>query len=186
MKKVYFLTTNAYKFKKFSELTHSQSILIEQLSEVTPEIQAKNNREVAEFSAKWAADKFGLPVIKEDVGMYIEALGGFPGVYLNQIENWIGSEGYLRLLKGIHNRSAFWEYAIAYCEPDIEPVSFYTYQHGGISTEIKGESGYYADKIFIPKDCKKTIAELLDSGTYIRNDSHYIEMLSYVEQNADA
>ena len=56
---------------------HPRSVAIEQLPKETPEIQAKTNREVAEFSAQWAANKFGLPVIKEDVGMYIEALGGF-------------------------------------------------------------------------------------------------------------
>lgn len=180
MKGTYFITTNAYKFKKFTEVVHSSSFAVEQLSEETPELQAKTNREVAEFSAEWAANKFNLPVLKEDVGLYIESLDGFPGVYLNQIEKWIKSEGYLKLLGNVNNRAAYWEYAIAYCEPNKKPISFYTHQPGEIATEIKGNSGYFTDKIFIPKGQTKTIAELLDDNTYVRNDNHYKQLLDYL------
>ena len=45
------------------------------------EIQAKTCAEVAGFSAKYAADKLGCPVLKSDSGLYIEVLGGLPGPY---------------------------------------------------------------------------------------------------------
>lgn len=181
MKKLYFITTNNYKFQRFSQTFHSDSVVLEQLSEETPEIQATTNREVAEFSASWAANKFNMPVLKEDVGIYLEGLGGFPGVYLNQIEKWIKSEGYLNLLSNSSNRKAYWEYAIAFCEPGKQPISFYTHQKGTISTEVRGEGGYFTDKIFIPEGYKKTISELLDSKEYIRDENHYTQLLKYLE-----
>jgi XTP/dITP diphosphohydrolase len=182
MKKIYFITTNDYKFKKFSEAIKLDKIEIVQLKEETPEIQAENNRKVAEFSVKWAADKFNRPVIKEDVGMYIEALNGFPGPYLEHVEKQLKTAGFLRLLNGMKDRSAYWEYAIAFCEPSKEPKSFYTQHKGTIAKEARGKSGWYADKIFILEGKNKTVSELLDANEYVRNDKHYQELKKYLQK----
>lgn len=184
MKKIYFVTTNNYKFQKFSQALDVESIELEQLSEETPEIQAANNQEIAAFSAEWAANKFNLTVIKEDVGLYFEVLKGFPGPYLNQIEKWIETDGFINVMAGKENRLAYWEYAISYCEPNKSPVTFYTHQKGSIATEARGKSGYYADKIFIPEGQDKTIAELLDENKYIRNENHYSQLKKYLSENA--
>lgn len=182
MKKIYFVTTNNYKFKKFSNALDIQGIALEQLSEETPEIQEANNQEIAAFSAEWAANKFNVPVIKEDIGLYIDTLKGFPGPYLNQIEKWIETDGFIKLMTDKENRSAYWEYAISYCEPGQSPVTFYTHQKGSIATEARGKSGWYADKIFIPEEQTKTIAELLDENTYIRNEKHYSQLKKYLSE----
>lgn len=183
MKKIYFVTTNNYKFKKFSRALDIKRISLEQLNEETPEIQAANNQEIAAFSAEWAANKFNVPVIKEDVGLYFEALKGFPGPYLNQIEKWIETKGFIKLMMDKKNRSAYWEYALSYCEPEKSPITFYTHQKGSIAIEARGKSGWYADKIFIPEGQNKTIAELLDENKYIRNENHYIQLRKYLSEN---
>ena len=180
MNKISFITTNNFKFKQFTDRVKIKDISFEQLPIETPEIQSVNNREVAEFSAKWAADKFNIPVLKEDVGMYLHALGGFPGPYLSQVEKWIKSEGYLKLLTGETDRTAHWEYAIAYCEPGSDPVSFYVQDEGIISTEIKGEAGWFTDKIFIQNNQTKTIGELLHDDAYIRKEDHYDQLKEYL------
>jgi XTP/dITP diphosphohydrolase len=160
MKQIYFITTNNYKFKKFSESVNVSGIEVTQLAKETPEIQANNNREVAEFSAQWAANEFNCPVIKEDVGLHIDFLEGFPGVYLSSIEKQLKTEGFIKLLTEVEDRRAHWEYAIAYCEPGKKPISFYIQHEGMIATEAKGSSGWYVDKLFIPKGNNKTISEL--------------------------
>ena len=180
MNKISFITTNNFKFKHFTDRVKLRDISFEQLSVETPEIQAVNNREVAEFSAKWAADKFNTPVLKEDVGMYLHALGGFPGPYLSQVEKWIKSEGYLKLHTGETDRTAHWEYAIAYCEPGNNPISFFVQDEGIISTEIKGEAGWFTDKIFIQNNQTKTIGELLHDDAYIRKEDHYDQLKEYL------
>lgn len=182
MKKIYFISTNDYKFKKFNEHFHLENVNVEQLSEETPEIQALDNKTVAEFSAKWAAEKFKVPVIKEDIGMYIKALGGFPGPYLNHIEKWIQTDGFLNLLNGKEDRSAFWEFCISYCEPNSDPVSFSTFPKGTIALQPEGEGGWIADKVFIPEGQDKTISQLIDNKTFQRDNKHYKLLESYLSK----
>ena len=177
---IYFITTSTYKFGQFCSSIKIRGVEFKKLKKVIPEIQAKSNGEVAEFSASWAANNYGFPVIKEDVGLYIDALSGFPGPYLSQVEKWIRKEGLLRLMTRIKNRKAYWEYAIAYCEPGRKAVSFSTIQWGVISEKARGKGGYDSDKIFIPNDSNKTIAELIDVGRYVRNDVHYHQLGNYL------
>lgn len=181
MKKVFFVTQNNYKFCQFIDAIESSAIQFEQLSKITPEIQAENSAEVAKFSAQWAAEQVNSSVICEDVGLYIEALSGFPGPYLSQVEKWLKPEGFLKLMVGEKNRKAKWEYAVAFCSPKTKPVSFSAFQEGCISQEAKGKSGWHTDKIFIPKGENKTIAELRDSNEYRRNQDHYQKLISYLK-----
>ena len=60
MRKIYFVTRNEYKFKRFLDSTQGDNIEFERLVEETLEIQAYNNQVVSSFSAKWVADKMGL------------------------------------------------------------------------------------------------------------------------------
>lgn len=183
MKKIFFITTSNYKFEIFTQHVQIEGFEFEQISIETPEIQAKDNKEVAEFSAKWAADKFNVPVLKEDIGLYIDALSGFPGPFLNQIEKWIGAEGFLSLIENNDNRSAAWEFCIAYCEPQKTPISFSTFPKGKIGLRKSGSGGWTADKLFVPENSTKTIAELIDDGTFVRNNTHYLELKTYLENN---
>lgn len=181
MRHVYFVTQNNYKFQKFQEAIGKTDFQIEQLSIATPEIQAENNRLVAEYSAQWAANKEQHPTICEDVGLYIQAYGGFPGPYLSQVEEWLKTPGFLKLMAEHSDRTAYWEYAVAFCEPGKLPVSFHTIHTGNIALEAKGTNGWYADKIFIPDGKTKTIAQLLDEKSYRRNRDHYEKLVEYVQ-----
>lgn len=178
---IHFITKNTNKFNYASSFLGKDFELI-QLNEDTPEIQAENNATVAESSALWAANKFKFSVIKEDVGLYINALKGFPGPYLSFVENKIEVKGFLNLLSNIKDRSAFWNYSIAYCGPNSTPVSFTAIQHGIISEESRGVSGYFTDKIFIPNNESKTISQLLDSGEYTRKTEHYEALKEYLKK----
>lgn len=184
MKQLYFITTNEVKFRRFTDSMRLDGFEVVQLKEETPEIQAANNREVAEFSAEWAANRFQCAVIKEDVGLYIDALKGFPGPYLGPVEKQLETEGFLRLLSGTSERQACWEYAIAYCEPGQTPRSFSTKPTGTISPEARGVAGWYADKLFIPDGQTKTIAQLLDAGAYVRDEQHYTALKEYLNNKA--
>lgn len=180
VKKIYFVSTNEYKVKQFSNSIRLKGFKFERMAEQTLEIQASSNQEVSSFSAKWVADKVNLPAIKEDVGLYIHALKGFPGPYLGQIEKWIESDGFLDLMKNKSDRSAHWECSVSYCEPGRDAVTFYTHQKGSIAYEARGNGGWFADKIFVPEDSEKTIAELLDEDKYVRNEDHYKQLEEYL------
>ena len=178
--KIYFITTNEFKFQSFSTAIDLDDYRFIQKALETPEIQADNNHLVAEYSAKWAAEKLQSPVITEDVGMYIHALNGFPGPFLSQVEKQIGAEGFLVLMHGKHDRTAFWEYSVAYCEPGSEPISFFTIQKGTIADVQKGIVGWPMGKIFIQDGQSKTIAELLETDSYVRDNDHYAQLRAYL------
>jgi XTP/dITP diphosphohydrolase len=183
MKKVHFVTTNHDKFIKFRKaVPHVEGVEIMQLEVETPEIQARDNKDVAQYSAKWAADKYNVPVIKEDVGMYIEALDGFPGPYLNHVEKWIQADGFMALLKDKKSRKAKYELCVAYCEPGKEPICFSTYITGSFGYESKGKGGWIVDKLFIPDGGTKTIAELIDANEFARNEDHYLDLAKLLTQ----
>lgn len=186
LKKIFFLTTNEFKFKQFLsvvDLLGFNKYVFEQLKTETVEIQAENNEQVANYSSKWAANKFNLPIIKEDVGLYIDALDGFPGPYLAQIEKQLKSVGYLKLLEKSNNRQAHWLYSVSFCQPKQEPIVFSTIQEGVIAHKAKGSGGSFTDKIFIQQNETKTIGELLAENKYQRNNKHYQKLLCYLQSH---
>lgn len=177
----YFVTTNTYKFEQFKKIV-GNTMEVEQLSLTTPEIQAEFCKDVAAYSALWAAENTGKVVFKEDVGLHIDYLSGFPGPFLSTIEKQIKDTGFIKLMQGADDRSAYWEYAISYCEPSKEPVTFSVNHPGSIANTPKGKSGWYADKIFIPDGQVRTIAELLDAYEYVRKNEHYEQLLTYLKK----
>ena len=181
MKTIYFVTKSGYKFECFTTSVKLPGAIFQKLEHNTPEIQSMENKEIAEFSASWAANKFRIPVIKEDIGLFIDALNGFPGPYLSHVEPLIKSEGFLKLMENKTNRRTRWKYTVAFCEPNKSPVSFSTVQEGTIALEPKGNAGYESDKIFIPWGSNRTIAELLETKQFVRNNGHYGRLKKYLQ-----
>jgi XTP/dITP diphosphohydrolase len=180
---VYFITTNEFKFKSFTDAIDLDSYNFERLAVETPELQADDNRTIAEYSAKWAAEERQCPVITEDVGMYIKTLNGFPGPFLSQAEKQLGAEGFLTLLNDKAERDAYWEYAVAYCDPGSEPISFHAIQKGSITKEQVGTVGWPMGKIFVQDGQTETISVLLEKETYVRNNDHYAQLRKYLSSN---
>ena len=52
----------------------------------TNEIQADTVEEVTMHSAKETSDKLKCIVLKNDTGLYVEALNGFPGSYTHYVD----------------------------------------------------------------------------------------------------
>ncbi len=188
IEKIYFITTNQYKFDQFLLVAKKYKLnnyKFEQLAGEIIEIQAEDNEQVAKFSSKWASKKYNLPIIKEDVGFYIERLKGFPGPYLSQVENQLETSGFLQLLNNSENRNAYWQYSIAICFPNQKPVVFSTIQKGEIAAAAKGKSGWHTDKLFIQDGQEKTISELLDANNYHRDNRHYEKLLEYLRNKTN-
>jgi XTP/dITP diphosphohydrolase len=163
MKKLIYLTTNPYKVKEANEFFGKKYGF--NLEIVNPdfeilETQAETCGEVVAFSAKYAADKLGYPVLKSDTGLYLDALGGLPGPYNHYFDKQIGVEKFLDLLKNEKNRKARLEHCFAYCEPGCEPIVFTGGGTGRIAYEPKGIIGRWHDLFYIPDGEEMTLAEL--------------------------
>ena len=122
----------------------------------TPEIQADDVIEVSKYSAKWAAEKLNVPVLKNDTGLFVQGLKGFPGVYTHYADDTIGVDGLLKLMEGMEDRTAYFKESIAYCEPGKEPVVFEGLTKGKIDVKKSGTFGWSWDFIFIPEGENKT------------------------------
>lgn len=112
------------------------------------EIQADTLDEVAAYGIKEVAARLDSPVMIEDAGLFVEALGGFPGVYSAYVQRTIGNAGILRLMEGEENRNAHFKSVVAYIEPGMQPAFFTGEVHGQIGFEERGRKGFGYDPIF--------------------------------------
>lgn len=165
MNNLIYLTTNPHKVEEANEFFGKKYGF--NLKIVNPdfeilEIQTDNCADVVAFSVKYAADKLGVPCLKSDSGLYIDALGGLPGPYNHYFDKQIGVEKFLELFKFEKNRKARLEHCFAYCEPNKEPIVFSGGGTGTISYEARGTRGRWHDKFYIPDGETKTLSELRD------------------------
>ena len=78
-KQIVFITGNEFKVKVANVSLEGTGVEVISRKMSCPEIQDENVRKIAEYSAKYAAEKLQIPVLKNDCGFYIDALNGFPG-----------------------------------------------------------------------------------------------------------
>ena len=181
MKKLFFVTTNQFKYDQFCQtVLPLPGFEIHRLNQETVEIQAQTNEEVALHSAIQAAKDTGEIVITEDVGLFIDALNGFPGVYLKDMETMLGADGFLKLMANKTSRQAYWCYSVAIAEPTGQAAVFSTQLDGTIANRKLGSGGWEIDQIFIVKGKTQTIAQELETGVYVRNNDHYKQLKDYL------
>ena len=182
MKKITYVTGNWAKVMSAKQILEPLGIEIDNIKMQTTEIQANSVEEVAMHSAKEASEKLKCNVLKNDTGLYIEALGGFPGPYTHYADEKIGENGILKLLEGVENRNACFIEAFAYCEYGKEPIVFKSITKGRIATEKSGEYGWSWDFIFIPEGKEKTMGTYPDEERFLLwNTDAYHDIVNYLE-----
>lgn len=182
MKKIYFITSNKEKVMILKGVFDSSRFEIIQHNMECPEIQHEDICEIAKFSAKFAAEQLGKPIIKNDCGLFIEALNGFPGFAAKFAEKWLKADGFLKLMRGQENRKMKYVDVTAYCEPGKKPVVFTAETQGIMSTKKSGSFGWELDYIFIVGGCDKTMANYPDEERIkLLNDEHYKKLLKYLK-----
>ena len=163
MKKVTYVTGNWAKIASAKQILEPLGVEVENIKMETTEIQANGVEEVAAYSAKEASEKLKCNVLKNDTGLFVEALGGFPGPYTHYVDEKLGEDGLLKLLQNETNRKACFIEALAYCEYGKEPVVFKSITNGTIAKEKSGQYGWSWDFIFIPEGEEKTMANYPDN-----------------------
>ena len=162
MQKITYVTGNWSKIMSAKNILEPLGIEVDNVKIETTEIQADTVEEVAMHSAKEASDKLKRSVLKNDTGLYVEVLGGFPGPYTHYVDEKIGEDGLLKLLEGVDNRNACFVEAFAYCEYGKDPIVFKSITKGKIAKEKSGAYGWSWDFIFIPDGYDKTMGNYSD------------------------
>lgn len=185
MKDLIYVTGNQYKLytaRKF--LTQYGINVIGQKIEC-PEIQADKIEDVAKFSAEYACSKLNCAVLKNDMGLVIPALNGFPSAYTHYVENTLGEDGILKLMNDIEDREAYFFECLAYAEPGKETKVFVSKTSGRLDTKKSGEYGWSWDRIFIPEGKTVTMANFNDDErAKLWSEEGYKDLAEYLNNKA--
>ena len=158
IKKITYVTGNWAKIASARQILEPLGIEVDNIKMETIEIQSDDVEDIAKYSAKWASEELKCDVLKNDSGLFVEALKGFPGPYTHYADDTLGEDGLLKLLAGEENRRAYFKEVLAYCEYGKEPITFVGITPGTIALEKSGTYGWSWDFIFIPDGSDKTLA----------------------------
>ena len=148
MRKINFVTGNPHKVKEASDILSPLGITVEQNNCGYPELQEYELPPIAAYGAEWAADLLNCEVMVDDSGLFIEALGGFPGTYSAYVFDTIGNKRMLKLMEDESNRCATFRCVIGYCRPGEKALVFEGEVKGEIALESRGNAGFGYDPIF--------------------------------------
>jgi len=127
------------------------------------EIQA-DIQSVSLHAARLASMELVAPAVVDDSGLFVDALGGFPGPYSSYVQQTIGISGVLRLMKEAGDRRAAFKCAVGYADVTrgLEAV-FLGEAKGYVRTRPAGKGGFGFDPIFSPFGISgKSFAEMSD------------------------
>ena len=121
----------------------------------------------AAIKAEAVSQATGFPVIADDSGLAVDALGGAPGVRSARYAGEHGNDEannnlLLKNLDGVENRSAAFHCAIALKLPGRETMIAEGLCPGVILHERRGTGGFGYDPLFLYEPLGKTFAELTE------------------------
>ena len=158
-KTVWFMTENPDKFREAKSILDAQGIQIRQLKRPKVEVQDSSLEKIARFAVKTASvDHTGLLLV-EDSGLFIDALGGFPGPFSSYVYKTIGLKGILSLMHDQRKRNAYFQTSIAVASANVSSRVFTGTIRGSVSREIRGTAGFGYDPIFIPEGFRETFGQ---------------------------
>ena len=177
-----FITGNEHKVIEAENIFKDYGIELEHIDLGYEEPQG-TLEEVALSGAKYASRKLDKPVIVEDAGLFIKALNGFPGTYSHYVQDTIGNQGILKLLKDTDDRFAEFRSVIGYCAPNSEPKTFLGKVEGEIAVEERGDLGFAFDPLFYVPSLDKTFGELTTEEKNQYSHSKY-SLIKFFEWNS--
>jgi XTP/dITP diphosphohydrolase len=153
---------------------------LDHLKMVYPELQASSLETTIIPGLLWLVSKYDRPIMIDDSGLFVDALGGFPGVYSSYAFKTLGCEGVLRLMEGVKQREARFECCIGFLAPGGEPFIAKGVARGAISDEMRGSSGFGYDPIFVHEGHVTTYAEM-DIGEKNRLSHRGMAMEKFID-----
>ncbi len=158
--RLFFATSNDHKFEEARLALRRRGILLRRLRAKGEEIQSDDVREIAKRAALEAFRAERRPLFVEDTGLFVRALGGFPGAYASYVNRTLGPASLIALLRRGERRDAEFVSAVAYCDR-VSKVSIFTGRlEGEIANSARGDHGFGFDPVFVPAGTDRTLAEM--------------------------
>jgi len=171
MKKLLLATFNENKVKEIAQISKDLDLNIEflylrdfnNIKEVVEDGKTFKENAIKKVKEYYAQTE--ISILAEDSGLSVGALDGEPGVYSARFsgedkDDYKNNLKLLHVLEGIEDRRARFicSAALVISKDNIE--TFEGVLDGDISYNIRGNSGFGYDPLFIPKNYDKTMAEL--------------------------
>ncbi len=162
-KVLWLATENRNKLREAQAILTNFGIRARWLKRAKVEIQSSDLEKISSFAANNISRTHKGMVVVEDSGLFVEALGGFPGPFSAYVQRTIGPSGILRLLGQKEKRGAYFQASIAASESGCARGVFTGTVRGRISRTERGDNGFGFDPIFIPEGRRMTFGEMGDS-----------------------
>jgi len=184
MQKLFLATGNKKKIKEISEILKGYEILSINDGYIIPDVV--EDRDTFEGNSQKKALEIakavGMPVIADDSGLCVEALGGAPGIYSARYsgENATDETNNIKLiqeLKGKEDKSAKFVCVITLAKPNGEYHSFRGEVEGVIVEEPGGTDGFGYDPHFYIEKYGKTFAEIPEIKKEISHRANALKKL---------
>jgi XTP/dITP diphosphohydrolase len=171
MKELLIATGNSGKVTELTALLDGMGITLYSLKDF-PDLQPviEDGDTFADNAVKKALTAClatGLPVVADDSGLMVDALGGRPGVHSARYAGDNAGDGdnnskLLADLAGVaqEQRTASFRCVIALCRPDEECRTFSGELRGYILGQAAGNGGFGYDPLFMVPEYGKTLAQL--------------------------
>lgn len=194
MKTLLAATNNKNKVMEIKEILKDLPLEIRSLEDAGIAIEVAEDRDTFEDNAYKKAFEImkvsGMPVIADDSGLEVDALGGAPGVYSARFSGVHGDSQrnnmkLLELMKDIpmEKRGARFVCAVVLMLPDGRLFTSRGEIDGYISLEPRGAGGFGYDPLFIVPEYGLSFAEL---GDGIKNTiSHRSRALAELRRRID-
>lgn len=170
-KTIMIATGNMGKAKEFEKMFAKAGYQIKTLKDFPelPEVQETGQtfEENARLKAETIANILQCPVLADDSGLTVDALGGMPGIYSARFagEQKSDASNNAKLLHELtdvadENRTAQFHCTLVFAAPQKESLVVEGIWSGRIARIPRGENGFGYDPLFIVDGLEKTSAEL--------------------------
>lgn len=168
--KIYLASGNTHKKKEFQQLLPNYEIVLpcEEGIEFCPDETGSTFFENAFIKASALFEIVKRPVIADDSGLCVDALGGKPGIYSARygsddgtpVTAEAGINKLLNELKNEKNRQAHFTCCIVLLFNNFKFYSIQEICNGIISEQLNGQGGFGYDPVFFVSEFGKTFAQL--------------------------
>ena len=170
-KTIMIATGNMGKAKEFEKMFAKAGYQIKTMKDFPelPEVQETGQtfEENARLKAETIANILQCPVLADDSGLTVDALGGMPGIYSARFagEQKSDASNNAKLLHELtdvadENRTAQFHCTLVFAAPQKESLVVEGIWNGRIARIPRGENGFGYDSLFIVDGLEKTSAEL--------------------------
>lgn len=158
MKELLFVTGNKFKLLSAKSYAAPFNLTISGVDINCPEIQANTIEEVAIFSSQYASNELKADTFKNDSGVIIPYLNGFPGPYTKYVSDTLGQNGILNLMSNVKDRYACFVECYALTEYGVGTKVFFSRTEGRIAEQAQGDDSTVWNRIFIPNGFEYPLA----------------------------